>query len=300
MKTLAWATCALVAASVACSSKEDATGPADAESPDAVATVAARPYELNVPPSYDASKPTPLVVMFHGYSSTGPDEEAYMGLTATSNSAGFLYAYGNGTVDDAGERFWNATDGCCNFYGSTVDDVGYFNAIVDDVSFHYNVDPKRIFVVGHSNGGFMAHRLACDVSTRVASIVALAGVVWDDPSKCNPTEHVPVLDVHGTVDTEILYDGGSTAPGHIYPSEATTMETWASKNGCTGQLTATSQTLSIDVSVAGNATTTAAVQGCPSGVDVELYTMQGSGHIPALGSSWGPTVWGFFSAHPKP
>jgi polyhydroxybutyrate depolymerase len=314
--------CGIASLSVACSSGTpastdspiDATAPTDAKSPEtdgaspvadaadlseAAAIVAARPYTLNVPPSYDATKPTPLVVMFHGYSASGQLEELYMGVTATSDSAGFLYAYGDGTIDDAGNRFWNATDGCCNFDGSKVDDVAYFDAIVDDVSSKYNVDPKRIFVLGHSNGGFMAHRLACDRAPRVASIVSLAGVVWEDPTKCDPANTVAILDVHGTADETIGYDGGATQSG-VYPSELTTMATWSQKNGCTGALAATGQTLDIDTGLPGSETIVSTVGGCPTGIDVQLWTVQGGMHIPSLSPTWGSMVWGFFSTHPKP
>ncbi len=282
------------------SSPTDAGPPVvDAESDATAAIIAARPYTLNVPPSYDASKPTPLVVMFHGYGASGMLEEIYMGITPTSNSAGFLYAYGDGTIDDAGSRFWNATDGCCNFNGSTVDDVAYFNAIVDDVSHQYNVDPKRIFVVGHSNGGFMAHRLACDVAPRVAGIISLAGAVWEDASKCKPANTVSVLDVHGTTDETISYDGGMSQTGQ-YPSEQQTIATWTQKNGCTGSLASTGQTLDIDTVLAGSETVVSSVAGCPTGIDVQLWSIQGGKHVPSMTPSWGTLVWGFFSAHPKP
>jgi len=317
MNALRLFACSVAFASIGCgSSGSDATAPADAssndgagpadagssitdaESSEAAAIVAARPYTLHVPTGYDATKPTPLVVMFHGYSASGALEELYMNITPTSDSAGFLYAYGDGTIDDAGNRFWNATDGCCNFDGSKVDDVAYFNAIVDDVSAKYNVDPKRVFVLGHSNGGFMAHRLACDMAPRVASIVSLAGVVWEDPTKCSPANPVAVLDIHGNADQTIGYDGG-VASG-VYPSESATMTTWSQKNGCTGQLAATGQTLDVDTQLPGSETVVATVGGCPTGVDVQLWTIQGGSHIPSLTPTWGSMVWGFFNTHPKP
>src|SRR5258708_3667566 len=148
----------------------------DATSPDAAALVAARPYTLHVPTGYDASKRTPLVVLFHGFGHySGAIEDAYMAITIASDAHGFLYAYGDGTLDKDGNRFWNGTDACCDLYGTNVDDVAYFNAIVDDVNSKYDVDPRQIFVVGHSNGAFMAHRLSCAPGSRVAAIVRLAG-----------------------------------------------------------------------------------------------------------------------------
>jgi polyhydroxybutyrate depolymerase len=269
----------------------------DAAANDASSIILARPYTLKVPSGYDASKPTPLLVMFHGYSATGAIEESYFRIGDVVDAHGFLYAYGDGTIDSQGKRFWNATDGCCNIDGKSVDDVAYAGAIMDDVASKYNVDPKRIFVIGHSNGGFMVHRLACDLAPRVAAIVSLAGAVWNDPARCNPTSPVSILDVHGDADATISYTGGGNPP---YPSEATTMATWAAKNGCTGALAPNGKTLDLDTSLAGAETVEKAYGGCPAGIDVELWTIQGGAHIPTLARpTWADEVWGFLSAHPK-
>ncbi|HEX7665401.1 MAG TPA: PHB depolymerase family esterase, partial [Polyangiaceae bacterium] len=249
--------CGFAASLGACGSSSDGTTPngVDAAVVDSSATtdagtgdgsaaslVQARPYNFHVPTGYDASKPTPLVVMLHGYSASGAIEEAYFGLTATSDTNTFLYAFPDGTLDPNGNRFWNADDACCDLYSIAVDDVAYVNAIIDDVSAKYTVDPKRIFVVGHSNGAFMSHRLACDSSDRIAAIASLAGAVWNDASKCNPTSKIAVLDIHGDADTTIAYDGGVIPNAGTYPSEAQTMATWAAKNGCTGAIAPTGST----------------------------------------------------------
>src|SRR5215467_1279540 len=83
-----------------------------------------RPYQLVVPAGYDAAHPTPLVVMLHGYTSSGVAEDGYLGWSRLAQQDSFLLALPDGTKDTTGSRFWNATDACCNFYGSTVDDVG--------------------------------------------------------------------------------------------------------------------------------------------------------------------------------
>src|SRR5581483_1904160 len=133
--------------------------------------VVARPYNFRVPAGYDATKPTPLVVALHGYADWGAKIDGYFGLGTIVDAAGFLYAYPDGSVEPlSGNRFWNATDACCNLTFLPVDDVAYLDAVLDDISAKYNVDPKRIFVVGHSTGGFMSHRFACDAASRVAAI----------------------------------------------------------------------------------------------------------------------------------
>src|SRR5260221_19774 len=120
-----------------------------------------------------------------------------LALSALADEKPVLYASADGTVDVTSLRCWNATDACCDIYSKPVDDVAYASAIIDDVESKYSVDRKRIYLLGHSNGGFMVHRLACDLSSRVAAVVSLAGMTWDDAGKCAPTDRVSVLQMHG-------------------------------------------------------------------------------------------------------
>jgi polyhydroxybutyrate depolymerase len=260
--------------------------------------VEARPYHFYVPPGYDKNTPTPLVIMLHGYTANGDEQELYWNLTATAKEKTFLYAYPDGTVDPGGNRFWNATDACCNFYNNPVDDVAYVNAIIDDVELKYNVDPKRIYVTGHSNGGFMSHRMACD-APRVAAIVSLAGAQWQDQTKCTPSGPVSVLEIHGTADAVIAYNGGNIL-GHQFPSAMQTVADWAKDNGCTSTLTDTGMTLDLESVLPGAETTVSAYSGCKNGGAVELWSIQGGSHVPSLQPIWGDTLYGFLAAHPKP
>jgi polyhydroxybutyrate depolymerase len=277
----------------------DAGADADA----AAGILAARPYTLFVPDAYDAAKPTPVLFMLHGYSANGAAEEALMQLSATAQAHVFLYAYADGTRDSQGKRFWNATDACCNFDHIPVDDVAYIDAILADIAGKYTVDAKRVFLVGHSNGAFMAHRYACDRAGNVAGIVSLAGATWEDPSLCKPTVPVAVVQVHGDADMEIGYDGGATTDfdgaTHPYPSAHETVARWAALDTCPQPLS-DGGSLSLDTSVAPGATQVERYGGCVQTAGVELWTMHGSGHIPSLDASWGESIWAFLSAHPKP
>jgi polyhydroxybutyrate depolymerase len=263
--------------------------------------IAARPYPFYVPPGYNKNTPTPLVILLHGYTVSGAEQEAYWQLKEAADAHTFLYAYPDGTVDFLGNRFWNATDACCDIGHTGVDDVAYINAIIDDVVSKYNVDPKRIFVTGHSNGGFMSHRLACD-APRVAAIVSMAGAQWLDASQCNPAGKVAVLEIHGDVDTVINYNGGTNTGLGTYPSAMQTVATWAAKNGCTGLLTDSGMTMDLDGSVMGNETQVWRYGGCPAHGEVELWTMHGSGHVPVplVQPAWAEALYGFLSSHPKP
>jgi pimeloyl-ACP methyl ester carboxylesterase len=111
-----------------------------------------RPYALKVPAGYDARHPAPLVVLLHGYTSNGDTQARYFGLPALADTAGFLLATPNGTRDLFGNRFWNGTDACCDWFRTGVDDVAYIDAVIDEIAAGHSVDPARVFVVGHSNG----------------------------------------------------------------------------------------------------------------------------------------------------
>ncbi|HEX7601675.1 MAG TPA: PHB depolymerase family esterase [Polyangiaceae bacterium] len=283
-------------------SVDDAAASADGAldaTPDSSSLVAARPFNLKVPTGYDKSKPTPLVVLLHGYTASGATQEAYFQFAPVADAKTFLYATPDGTQDKVGNRFWNATDACCNLDGSPVDDVAYINAVIDDVEKKYNVDTKRIFLVGHSNGAFMAHRLACDSAPRIAAIAALAGDVWADGTKCNPQNPVAILQIHGTADAVIAYAGGKNGNLAVYPSAPASVATWAAKNGCASTATPGAP-LDLDSVLLGSETTTVDYTGCQSGGAAFLWTIQGGTHLPTLQGSFATTVYGFLAAHPKP
>ena len=137
----------------------------------------------------------------------------------------------DGTKNANGKQFWNATDACCNGPGAQVDDSGYLDAVIKEVEANYNVDPKRVFIVGHSNGGFMAYRMACDHADTIAAVVSLEAATYADPRKCSPSVPVATLEIHGTADDTINYDGGKIL-GHRYPGAVATTKMWAKYDGC--------------------------------------------------------------------
>src|ERR1019366_9548928 len=143
---------ALLVAS-ACSSKS----PAPASSTDAGDDGAVLGDYDPVPSGYTGA-PTPLVILLHGYSINGAEEDLYLGLRSVAESKTVLYAHPDGTMNPAGNRFWNATDACCDLYGSGVDDSTYLASLVAEIGTRYAVDPKRVYFMGHSNGGVMSLR----------------------------------------------------------------------------------------------------------------------------------------------
>lgn len=278
---------------------DDGGDPAEASTDAPPSIFTERPYAVTTPSKYDAKVPTPLVVLLHGYSGNAAVQDAYFKLSALAQTKTFLVALPEGTKDAIDNQFWNASDACCDFTQTGVDDVAYLKAVIADMKSRFNVDAKRVYVVGHSNGGFMAHRLACELSAEIAGIVSLAGAVYADPAKCTASEPVAVLQVHGDADETVSYAGGSLVAGAPpYPSAKTTVATWAAKNGCDDALTATGDTLDLDTSVAG-AETVVERHACTSGA-AELWTIAGGKHIPTFGAAWAERFYAFLEAHPKP
>ncbi|HRI67840.1 MAG TPA: alpha/beta fold hydrolase [Polyangium sp.] len=257
-----------------------------------------RPVTVHVPPGIDPAKPTPVVILLHGFGASGQVQEIIFKLLPESDKRGFLYAFPNGTDGADHKRFWNATDACCDFGGTMVDDVAYLTGLVKEIGDHYAVDPKRVFFTGHSNGGFMSHRLACDKPDVIAAVASLAGSTYLDPAKCAAAQPVSVLQIHGTMDDSVLYDG-ELQNGVGYPSAAETIAIWAQKNGCDSAVT-NAPAIDIDQVLAGNETLVTRHEKCQPGGAAELWTMQGAGHIPGLGPNFAPALVDWLFAHPKP
>lgn len=264
------------------------------------ALVAARPYEARVPSAYDASKPTPLVLLLHGFGANGLTQDLYFGLGPVLSQTGYLYAIPDGTVNSAGKQFWNATELCCDFEKTGVDDAAYLSAVIDDMKAHFNVDPQRVYLVGHSNGGFMSHRFACDRADRVAAIISLAGANWKDPARCQPSQAVAMLQVHGDQDDAVPYKGGSMA-GLSLPSAEETTSGWAQKNGCQGMPTQLPNALDLEANIDGSETDVTRYTGCRAGGAAELWTIKGGGHTPSFWRNrWPALIVEWFREHPKP
>lgn len=265
-----------------------------------------RPVAVHVPASYDPSRPAPLLILLHGYTATGDDIDRYFGLTDALETAGFVSATPDGTVDGDGNQFWNATDACCNFTGKTVDDVAYLSGVIEEIQGELAIDPKRIAVAGHSNGGFMSYRMACDRADLVAAIVSVAGSTFVDPDDCQPSEPVSVAQVHGTADDTILYEGGGPVSDvtEAFPGAETTAQTWATYDGCDAEPTPLDERIDVDAVLSdGSDPAEASVQawtGCEGGAAVELWTIPDGSHGPSLTPVFADAVVRFLAEHPKP
>ena len=255
---------------------------------------------VTVPASHTGDTAAPLIVLLHTYGRTGAVQDEYMSLSALADAYGFIMVAPDGTPSAAenNPRFWDASAACCNWEGAELDDSAYLIGVIDAVKAQYRIDEKRVFLLGHSNGAFMAHRMAHDHSDRIAAIVSLAGAD-QSVERPAPPHPVHVLQIHGDADTAISYDGGEIR-GAAYPSARQSVENWAARNGCatTG---IDSGTLDLDATVAGmESTVTRYTSGCRAGGSAELWTITGGAHVPELSDHFTRLVVEWLLAHPKP
>jgi len=248
-----------------------------------------RPVDIKLPPGFDGSHDYPLIIGLHGYGSSGFVHVAYFGLAKLVSEDKALLLAPDGTIDNGGSPFWNADPACCDFNNKMPDDVGYIGKIIDDVIAAYPIDKSRVFVIGHSNGGYMAYRMACERPDVITAIAGLAGAASSVPASCTPSRDINVLHIHGTADETVPYAAGVGAEGSV--------QQWAGHDGCGATLTP-GATYDLDTSLAGQETQ-ALTAGCPSGVAVELWKVEGGSHIPNWGPTFTPTLWQWLDEHPR-
>lgn len=267
-----------------------------------------RPVNLYVPSTYDGKTPMPLVILLHGYGGSGAVQESYMKFQPLAESRGFFYCYPDGTIDRWGYRFWNATDAAGDFGNTGADDAGDLRGLIQEIIRSFVVDGKRICLVGHSQGGFMVYRMACESSDLIAAVASLAGATFLDPSRYAPSQRVNILQIHGDADTIISYYGGANNPAinpvganlPPFPGVAQTLQRWAAYNGASEPETDAAPSLDLTTDVAGLETVVTRYRNAPPGGTVELWTIKGGGHGPTLSTEFAPQVIDWLLAHPKP
>ena len=251
--------------------------------------------------------------MLHGYGSSGAQHERYFRLAAAADERGMLYAHPDGTRDSYRERFWNATDACCDFEVRGTADAAYLAGIVAEIAATVSVDSGRIFFVGHSNGGFMSHAMACSHAGLVAGIVSFAGMAPADPDDCPASEPVAVLQIHGDADDVVTYEGGQLEPSTVdapgeeplapYPSVDETAALWLELNGCSG-LVRSATRLDVAARRDGPPGPAEAVvrqsTDCQTGGHVETWTVPHGGHAFEFSPTFQELVLDFLLAHPRP
>ena len=256
-----------------------------------------RDYSFYVPASYQPGEAVPLVFNLHGLGTDGAYQAQNRDFRPIADTANFIVVHPDGSMM-FGMHFWNYG----NVLGSTVDDVGFLEALTDTIAAHYTIDPARIYAAGMSNGSFLCYYLACQ-SNRFAAIGAVTGSMSVDMyNECVPEHPIPVMHIHGTDDSTNPYGGTSTMAGIEEVNQF-----WVNQNNCN---TVPVITPFPDVNTTDNATATDYLYtGGINGHTVELIKVTGGGHTwpgAPVSASGGNTcmdfnatleLWRFFSQH---
>ena len=254
-----------------------------------------RTYILYVPASYTPGTDAPLVINFHGYTSNATEQMFYGDFRSIADTAGFLIAHPQGTLDGSNEPYWNAD------WGGSVDDIGFTAALIDSISADYSVNQSRVYSTGMSNGGFMSYTLACSLSDRIAAIASVTGSMNTNQTiGCNPQHPTPIMEIHGTADAVVPYLGNV----NIAPVSSV-LSYWVNTNVC--DLTPI-ETAVPDIDVTDGCTATHFVyKNGNNGSEVEHYRVNLGGHTwPGAPISIGITnqdfnasekIWEFFARY---
>ena len=270
-----------------------------------------RAYLVHVPPKYDSKQPTPVVLVLHGAWTNGPITAGYSGLNRTADENNFIAVYPNGTGFRETALFWNSGHRDKPIFGiQLVDDVKFIGALLDDLGTVVNLDPKRVFATGISNGGMMCYRLAAEMADRIAAIAPISGTLCLDDR--HPKRPVSVLHFHGTQDKLVPYDGSRSAARNLLHCKSVdeSVQTWAKLNGCPDKPKIELLPNKVDD---GTKIRRHTFGPGKDGSEVVLIEIEGGGHtwpgrpLPgidaALGKSTGnisanEMMWEFFSRHP--
>lgn len=183
-----------------------------------------RSYIVYVPASYTPGIDVPVLFNFHGYSSNASQQLFYGDFRSIADTAGFLIVLPEGTNDGTGTSHFNVGWG-----GSSVNDVAFTSALIDTLINDYSVDVSRIYSTGMSNGGFMSYHLACNLSSRIAAVGSVTGsMVAATEANCNASHPTPIIEIHGTMDPTVPYNGQSG----LSVSIPAVLTHWATYNNC--------------------------------------------------------------------
>lgn len=178
-----------------------------------------RQYTIYIPEIYNANTAVPLLFNFHGYTGNANGHLIATRMKSVADTANFILVAPQGSLF-FGNTHWNV--GAWT-RGSTADDLGFTEAMIDTLATKYNIDQNRVYSCGYSNGGYFSFELACKLSSRIAAIGSVGGKMSSETfNACNPSHPIPVITIHGTQDGTVTYEGStpanskSVAEGHLY------------------------------------------------------------------------------------
>ena len=255
-----------------------------------------RDYILYVPATFNPNASAPLVLNFHGYTSSANAQMLYGDFRPIADTAGFLIVHPQGTIDILGNTHWNVGWGT-----SSIDDIGFTSALIDSLSSDYNIDSERVYSTGMSNGGFMSYTLACELSYRIAAVASVTGsMTLNQPNTCDPLHPMPVMEIHGTADDVVSYNGSV-----LFESIDNVLDYWSDFNNCNPDPIITDMP---DIEPNDNSTVEHHLyENGDNGIEVEHFKVINGGHkwpgsiIGGSGTNYdidaSVEVWRFFSRY---
>ena len=234
-----------------------------------------RSYIVHIPPKYDSSQPTPVVLAFHGGGSNAQQMVRFCGVNEKADKEGFIVVYPNGTGRFEADAHLERRQLLRYAMRNNIDDVGFTRALLEDLAKVANVDTQRVFATGISNGGIMCYRLASELSDRIAAIAPVSGTMGTQT--CNPKRAVSVMHFHGTGDEFLPFKGGKgkgVSQTEFY-SVKHSVNAWAKANGCPETPVVTDEPKKAD-----DGTTVERKTYGPGkdGAEVVLFVINGGGH----------------------
>lgn len=182
-----------------------------------------RNYMVVLPEDYADNEEFPLIIYLHSHGWTAQQGMDYTSIHQAADTFGFLVVYPSASNN------WNSGIGENSGWPTPkINDVEFVNTLIDLLSDNYNIDLERVYATGYSNGGFMAYKLACQLSDRIAAIASVGGLLSENTlAECNPSHPVPVLHIHGTNDSWVPMEGGTG-----WQSVEETLGYWTEFNLC--------------------------------------------------------------------
>jgi len=222
---------------------------------------ALRFYNVYLPASYQPDSQMPLVFNFHGLGSSAGQQAFYSEMNQVADTSNFIVCYPDG-IDNA----WNSG------FGGEVDDIGFTDKMIGQINENYSIDLSRVYSCGMSNGGYMSYANACELSKRFAAVASVTGSMTTDYIPlCMPTRPVPIMQIHGTADDVVPYDGNpfSASVGDV-------LTFWNSQWNCLDP-TATSSPVE-DIDTTDGCTANHIVAYCGDEIISELYQVIDGAH----------------------
>ncbi len=245
-----------------------------------------RSYWVHVPTGYAPTRPVPVLLDFHGHGGWAASQATSSGFSELADLRDFLAVYPQGLSYD-GSPDW-ADDGRID---AGVDDMWFTSDLLDALQQSFCVNPARIYATGFSAGGGMIKYLICTLAGRIAAFAAVSADLYQPPGGCHPSRPVSVLEIHGTADPIVAYQGYSAANSWPLPSVPDWLAGLASQDGCRPTPSIFLQTPPV---------TGQRWSGCRDKAQITHYRINGGGHSPPAtidGTNTDTVIWNFLTGH---